>query len=219
MQYVAVICLKFRCSKTLTMKNIQQETLQLRMLIINASERLGLPSVSHQTNYTQTDSFTGKISTIRSRSARYVTFSNSYRNSTCRPYEVTAGIAQSVQRLRLGDGQQRNRASIPGRGNIILSPKDPPRSGCISIQSPTEWVPWVMHPGVQRPPPTCAEGRNEWSYTPTPVFFYDLHRNNFIALSVWRQRMIGMVKCFTMLYQDYYQRYSTGKINPLWILL
>jgi hypothetical protein len=83
------------------------------------------------TNCTRTDSFTVIISTTRPRSSRYATFSNSYRKFTCYPYEVTAGIVQSVQCLKLGDGQQRNRGSIPGKGNVIIPPKVPARSGCL----------------------------------------------------------------------------------------
>jgi len=74
-----------------------------------------------------------------------------------------------------------------------------------SIQSHTEWVPWALHPGVQRPLQLVSRVGMSGAIPPPHVFFYNPHRDNFIALGTRRQRMVGLVKSFTMLYQDYYQ--------------
>jgi len=117
---------------------------------------------------------------------------------------VTAGIAQAVQCLRLGDGQQRNRGSIPGRSNILLSPKDPSRSGGLSSLVRNGY-PGLYTQGNSGHPQLVSRVGTSGAIPPPLVFFYNPHRDNFIALGAWRQRMIGLVKSFTMLYQDYYQ--------------
>jgi hypothetical protein len=81
-------------------------------------------------------------------------------------------MAQSVYRLATGW------SSSPGRFKSFLF-TTPSRLALRPTQSPIQWVPSALSPGVKRPgreadhsPPTSAEVKKTWIYTFTPPYVF-----------------------------------------------
>jgi hypothetical protein len=63
-----------------------------------------------------------------------------------------------------------------------------PRLAMEAIQSPIQWVLWVLCPGVKQPVrkanhplPSSVEFKNEWSYAPTPYLcLRGVHTGTFL---------------------------------------
>jgi hypothetical protein len=110
-------------------------------------------------------------------------------------------VDQSVWRLGYGLD---NRGSISGRGNDgIFLFTTPSRPALGPTQPPNQWVPRALTPRVKRllreadhSPPSTAEVKNVWGYTPTPDAHPSWgrclvqHRNNFIVfyLIKWNEQ-------------------------------
>jgi hypothetical protein len=82
--------------------------------------------------------------------------------------DSVVGIATSY-----GLDDRRGRSSSPGRVKNVLFSKSS-RPALRSTQSPIEWVPGALSPGVKRSgnefdhsPPTSAEVKKMWIYTPS----------------------------------------------------
>lgn len=67
-------------------------------------------------------------------------------------------------------------------GQAIFSSQKPSRRALGPTQSPTSWV---QGREVEHSPPTCAEVKNECSYTPTPpIRLYSVYRVTIICSSL-----------------------------------